>query len=127
MKHGFLDECARLDSPVHRLDARVKIAAALLLVVAVVSTPATDCAMLAGYAGVLGGVFLCSRLTARHVLARLAVVLPFVGAAALFIPFFPDGAVSGGYGLGAVGRVFRAPDCWSSGTCWPSLCSARPR
>ena len=97
MKHGFLDEYAWLGSPVHRLDARLKIAVSIVLVAAIVSTPATACAPLAGYAAFLGGVFLLSRLPVAHVLSRLAMVLPFVGVTALFIPFLPDGEVSGRY------------------------------
>ena len=103
MKHGCLDEQAGMDSPVHRLDARLKIVLTLVLVIAIVSTPVTAGALLAGFAAFLGGVFLLSRLPAKHVLSRLGMVIPFVGVAALFIPFLPDGAVSGGYNLGTGG------------------------
>lgn len=101
MEHGFLDAYARLDTPVHRLDARVKLVAALAFVLAAVSTPATAYPAFASYALFLAAVLLLSRLPLRHVLSRLAVVLPFVGAVAAFIPFLPPDSVSGGYSLGA--------------------------
>ena len=39
MRHEFLDSTSGMDSPVHRLDARVKIVGLLAAVVICVSTP----------------------------------------------------------------------------------------
>ena len=39
MRHDFLDRYSRLDSPIHRLPAAAKLAAALTLVMAIVLVP----------------------------------------------------------------------------------------
>jgi cobalt/nickel transport system permease protein len=94
---------AHLDSPIHRLDARWKIVVALLFTVAVVSTPAELFLAFGGYALVLAALVALSRLPPLHVLSRLALVLPFVAAVAIFIPFLPAHGPAGGYNLGVGG------------------------
>ncbi|MCY3020729.1 MAG: cobalt ECF transporter T component CbiQ [Planctomycetota bacterium] len=100
MNHAFLDAHATLDSPLHRLDARLKTVFALCFVVVVVSTPAQAYCAFAGYTVLLLSALVLSRLPVGFVLKRLALVLPFVGAAAIFIPFLPSETVGGGYSLG---------------------------
>ena len=92
MKHAFLDEHAVLKSPIHRLDARLKITAALCFVVIMVSTPIQARLAFAGYALFLLSVLLLARVPARQVLKRLAGVLPFIGVVVVFLPFLPSGA-----------------------------------
>ena len=109
MNHGFLDRHAYLDSPAHRLDACGKIILTLCFAAAVVSTPAEAGAAFLAYALLLAAVLLLSRLPLTHVLVRLAIVLPFVAAVAVFIPFLPAHGIGGGYNLGLGGlRVSHA-------------------
>lgn len=100
MSGQFLDRYAKLDSPVHRLDARVKILLTLIVAVVVVSTPCTATWAFVGYAGLLCAALLVSRVPLLYVLVRLSVVLPFVGMVAVFLPFLPETQEAGGYNLG---------------------------
>ena len=77
-------------SPVHRLAPEVKVAAAVAYVFAVAVTPREALWAFALHAAVLVGVMVGSGVRPRFVLARLAVVVPFV-AFALFIPFVGSG------------------------------------
>ncbi len=100
MKHAFLDEYSDLESPIHRLDPRVKLVGLVGLVVVCVTTPPHLYAAFAAYLGLEIALVLMSRLPARHVLKRMLVVLPFVLMVAAFIPFFSRGG--GSYNLGPV-------------------------
>lgn len=77
-------------SPVHRLAPEVKVAAVLGFVVAVAVTPREAVWAFALDAAALAAVVRLARLPARFVLARLAVVLPFI-AFAFLIPFVGSG------------------------------------
>jgi cobalt/nickel transport system permease protein len=77
-------------SPVHRLAPEVKVAAGVLFVAAVAVTPRQAMWAFGLQAGVLAAVIGAARLPVRFVLARLAVVAPFVGFS-LFIPFVAGG------------------------------------
>lgn len=77
-------------SPVHRLAPHVKLLAALGFVVAVVATPREAVWAFGVDAAMLLGVTVTAGLRARFVLARLVVVVPFVGAA-LLIPLVASG------------------------------------
>ena len=72
-----LEEWARQDSPLHRLDARGKAVAILLFLVAVATTPpAAPLAFLPIFA-ILGAAIWISRLPAGELLLRATVILPF--------------------------------------------------
>lgn len=77
-------------SPVHRLPPETKVAAAFAFVFAVAVTPREALWAFAVHAAVLVAVIARSQIPARFVLARLAVIVPFV-AFALFIPFIGTG------------------------------------
>ncbi len=85
MEHPFIDHYAGLDSLVHRLDPRVKVATALATIVAIVSLHS-----LPGLLGALALLLLLCRLAGlpfRHLLARMAWVLPFSASLILVMPF----------------------------------------
>jgi cobalt/nickel transport system permease protein len=65
-------------SLVHRLPAEAKILAAVLFVVVVVVTPATQFAAFAWYAALLVAVAGAARIGPRRILPRMAVEIPFV-------------------------------------------------
>ena len=87
MHHRTIEQLAAADGPVHRLDPRAKLIACLAFVVCASSMPAWPLWRFAPLAGlVLIGLAL-ARLPWGFVLTRTALVLPFVGLVALFLPF----------------------------------------
>lgn len=92
-------------SPVHELDARSKIVAALLLVLGVVTTPPLRPAEFALFCALLVAVALMARLPLGRLLLRSLVVLPVAGTIALLAPLQASGGswnVSGLTGTHAV-------------------------
>ncbi|CAN5351472.1 cobalt ECF transporter T component CbiQ [soil metagenome] len=77
-------------SPVHRLAPEVKLAAVFGFVLAVAVTPREAVWALGLDAVALAAVIRLARLPTRFVIARLAVVLPFI-AFAFLIPFIGSG------------------------------------
>jgi cobalt/nickel transport system permease protein len=111
VEHSYLDELARRSSPVHRIEARLKAAGALVLIVAAASLPPGRTWPFAAYLALLAGLLLLARLPLVPVLRRLAGLAPFVLTAAVLLPFSRpgDGTVSvslrlGGWEL----RVYQA-------------------
>jgi cobalt/nickel transport system permease protein len=89
MKHGFLDRYSRLDSPVHRLSAGVKLVAAFVVVIASVAFRFWTLHLL--FVALLALVLLVSRVPVRFVATRLLMLEPMVlGISALSL-FRPDG------------------------------------
>jgi cobalt/nickel transport system permease protein len=92
---------AGLSSPLHRLDARAKILGFVAFTVVVVSTPAHAYWAFAFYAAALAFLVGLSRLPVAYVAKRMLVVVPFVLAVAIFLPFFHRSG-AGGYSLGGL-------------------------
>ena len=91
MQRHFLEKYSQLESPVHRLDSRVKIILALVFVVTVVSTPVNHILSLLVYAGVLSWIVALAGIPGGYILKRAALVLPFSVFAAMWIPLFVPG------------------------------------
>ena len=89
MKHGFLDQLSRLDSPIHRLPAWSKVVAALLVVAiaGIVRVPLLH-AIIAILLIVAASL---SKLTARSLLFRLLLFEPVMIGVAVVTLFRPDG------------------------------------
>src|SRR5512147_1183155 len=89
MRHGYLDQLSRRDSPLHRLTGRVKLVAAILVVgVAVaVRLPWLHGAI----AALLVVTAWISRLPARYLLLRLLLFEPVMLGVAVLSLFRPDG------------------------------------
>lgn len=77
-------------SRIHRLPAEVKIVAAVTSVLAVAVTPREAFWAFGLHAAAIVGVIAIAGLRARFVLTRMAVILPFLVAAAL-LPFVASG------------------------------------
>lgn len=92
---------AHLISPVHTLDARVKLISLVGLVVAVVLTPPLYWERFLAYFTLLLILILLSRLPVGFVLERSAIILPFVLLIVLFVPFIGSQA-GGSYNLGFI-------------------------
>lgn len=78
------------DSPVHRLPAQTKVVAVVLVVLAVVLTPAGAWAVLGAQAALVVAVAGLAQLPVGLVLRRMSVELPFV-VFALLMPFVATG------------------------------------
>jgi len=84
-----IDSLARLDSPVHRLDARVKLPCCVVLIAAILVVPLAANRLLLVYAAALLAAALASRLPATWLLKRMAILAPFLvlgTVAAVLIP-----------------------------------------
>lgn len=104
MKHDFLDKYSNLNSPIHRLDARVKIVAFLGLIIFCVSSSPDAYLAFLGYALFLLLAGTLSRVPPTHILKSSLVVIPFVILVTAFIPFLKPDQLGGGYNLG-IGKL----------------------
>jgi cobalt/nickel transport system permease protein len=91
MRHDFLDRYSRLNSPIHRLPAAVKLISALALVVVILLLPPSWPMLLGGLAVFLLAVAGLSRIPWRFLLRRVLLLEPFVLGVALLSLFQPDG------------------------------------
>ncbi len=88
MHHAYIDKFAYQDSPIHRLDSRVKFIVVLVFTAVVISLPRTSLSIVVCYAVgpftilVLGGIPL--RFAFKHIL----LVSPFVLVLALSCPLY---------------------------------------
>jgi len=100
MEHGFLDRDAYSDSPIHRLDARIKIIGLLAGIIVCVGTPAQSYASFGVYAAGLIVIIALTKISPVRIAKRAMIVLPFIFMIAVFAPFLKTGQVGGGYNLG---------------------------
>jgi cobalt/nickel transport system permease protein len=91
MRRDFLDRYSRLDSPVHRLSAAVKLLVALSVVVATVVIPIFGVAYFILVVSFLAGVAAASRISPHFLLKRLLFLEPFVLGVALLSLIQPSG------------------------------------
>jgi len=91
MRHDFLDRYSRLDSPVHRAPAAVKLVVALALVVTVVLLPSSRAVALAAATIVVLAAAALSRIPWRFLVRRVVVLEPFVLGVAILALFQPGG------------------------------------
>ena len=127
MEHSYFDELSRRDSPLHRLEARLKAAAALALIVAAVLVPPERTWPFAAYLALLGGLAALARLPAGPVLRRVAGFAPFILTAAVLLPFTRpgDGTVAAALHLGPLRlRLYQAGLLAAKGVALKSLISA---
>ncbi len=123
LSHDFMDAWADLDSPVHRLDARVKLICALVLLVAVLAVPIARNEMLVVCAGLLVAVACASRLPARWVLKRMAILVPFLVLGTIAVIFVPPAEAADALPLAGRELSRQAVSVWLSvgGKCLLSL------
>ena len=93
--NGAIEAVAAEDSPVHRLDPRVKIVGLISLILVAVTLPAGAWSAFGALVAILLLLVAAARLSPRHVLRRMTIELPFLLAAAV-LPFTAeDGVVLG--------------------------------
>jgi cobalt/nickel transport system permease protein len=100
MEHGFLDELSRVQSPMRRLDPRIKVLGFVALLLSVVLTHGASPAPFVLYGAILAVLVALSRLPVDHVIERTLVILPFAAMTALFIPFLKGADVLWSFDLG---------------------------
>ena len=91
MRHDFLDRYSRLDSPIHRLPALVKLAGALVSVAVVLLVPRSRPWLLGGVAMLLVVAAGLSRIPPGFLLRRLLLLEPLVAGVALLALFQSGG------------------------------------
>jgi cobalt/nickel transport system permease protein len=88
MHHAHIDKFAYQDSPVHRLDARVKFIAAVIFTAVVISLPRTSFAILFCYAVGPFAAIVLGRIPLKFVFKHILLVSPFVLILALSCPLY---------------------------------------
>lgn len=91
MRFDLLDTYSRLESPVHRLPAAVKLAAAVALVLATLLLPRAQWPGFVAIAAALVLVTALSRIPATFIAKRLLLLEPFVIGVAVLALFQPHG------------------------------------
>ena len=91
MHPEFIDRYSRLDSPVHRCPAGLKIIAALALVLTVALWPGAPILLLGAVAALLLALAALSQIPPRFLLRRLVIAEPFALGVALLALFQPEG------------------------------------
>jgi cobalt/nickel transport system permease protein len=91
MRHEFLDRYSRLQSPVHRLPAGLKLAVALAVVVVSVTSPIGAWLWFAAASAALVAVAVIARLPLGFVARRLLLLEPFVLGISLLALLQPEG------------------------------------
>ena len=112
MRHAFLDHHSGIDSPVHHLDARVKIIVFFAFIVLEVSTPPNLVPLFAVFAVTLTGIALLAKLPLGHLAKKALIVIPFLLLVTVSIPFLKKDAVGGGYSLGIGGLSISKSGLW---------------
>jgi len=115
MTRTTVEKHAGIDSPVHRLDARVKIVSLLALVVVCVGTPRGAYGAFAAYFALLMLVAAIARVPAPYILRRPLAIMPFAAMTAVFLPFMErhGGTEVSGLAMfgGAMGKAYLGAMC----------------
>ena len=91
MHHLHIDRYAGFQSPVHMLEPRLKVIAALAFILMVVLTPDQWFLSYGFYLLIVMGSMLVSRIPLGYFLKRSVLILPFAVAVSMFIPFSTPG------------------------------------
>jgi cobalt/nickel transport system permease protein len=112
MRHAFLDHHSGIESPVHHLDARAKIIVFFTFILVGVSSPPNSFYLFGLLGLALIGITLLARPPLGHLAKKVLIVLPFLFAVTLSIPFLKKDAVGGGYNLGLGGLSVSQSGLW---------------
>jgi cobalt/nickel transport system permease protein len=98
MHHAYIDKFAYQDSPIHRLDSRVKFLVLVAFTAVVLSLPRTSLSILACYAVGPFTILVLGRIPLKFVLRHILLVSPFVLVLALSCPLYDRTAVTFAFG-----------------------------
>ncbi len=102
---GGMDELGRLDTPVHRLDARTKIITTLFFIIIVMSFPKHDISALTPFFLYPFALLAAGQIPFRHIFRKILVAAPFALVIGMFNPLLDrqtaitigDCSISGGW------------------------------
>lgn len=100
LTHDLLSVQGNPNSPVHRLDARVKLVCALVLLVAILAAPVVHPWTLGAYAAILLAVTAASRLPVGWIAGRMLVLVPFLVLGTIALGFLPPSDAAEGWRVG---------------------------
>lgn len=100
---GLMDELARLDSPVHRLDARAQLVTVIMFILVVMSYRRYEVSALMPLFVYPVGLMAAAGLPVRPVLRKLVVALPFALFVGLFNPLMDRQVMFTAGGLAVTG------------------------
>ena len=92
MHHAFIDRQSEIDSPIHRLDPRIKVVGFGLLIVSVILMDVISFRVFGLLAGLLLVLVVSSHVPLPFILKRSLVIVPFSVMIAVFLPFMTEGA-----------------------------------
>ena len=98
MHHAHIDKFAYQDSPIHRLDSRVKFIVVLFFTAVVISLPQTSLSILACYAVGPFTILVLGRIPLRFAFKQILLVSPFVLVLALSCPLYDKTPLSVAFG-----------------------------
>jgi cobalt/nickel transport system permease protein len=113
MHHAYIDKFAYQDSPIHRLDARVKFVITVVFTAVVISLPRTTVSILFCYAVGPFVVLVMGGIPLRFVLKHILYVSPFVLVLALTSPWYDRTAATIIFGPWIWHTTVGWMRCWS--------------
>jgi cobalt/nickel transport system permease protein len=108
MHHAHIDKFSYQDSPIHRLDSRVKFIVVLIFTAVVISLPRTSPSILACYAVGPFAILVLGKIPLKFALKHILLVSPFVLVLALSCPLYDRTSVTVAFG----------PFSWQSSLGW---------
>ena len=94
MHHAHIDKYSFKDSPIHRLDSRVKFLVVFIFTAVVLSLPRTSPGILAYYAIGPFTILVLGRIPLKFAFKQILLVSPFILLLALSCPFYDRNPVS---------------------------------
>jgi len=98
MHHAHIDKFAYGDSPVHRLDGRVKFIVAVLFTAVVISLPRMSLSIVVCYAVGPFAVLVLAGIPLGFVFKQVLLTCPFVAVLALSFPFYDRAPLTVAFG-----------------------------
>jgi cobalt/nickel transport system permease protein len=86
LKHSFIDKYSNLDSPVHRIDPRVKLVAVFSVIVIIISEAPGAVFPFIFYGAIIAVLIIVSRIPPAYIMKRCLIAAPFILLAAIFYP-----------------------------------------
>ncbi|MEI7948498.1 MAG: cobalt ECF transporter T component CbiQ [bacterium] len=84
---GRMDELGRMDTPVHRVDARAKAVVTFTFIAVVMSFPVHEVSALTPFLLFPVALVALGRIPARHILSKILIAAPFALVVGMFNPF----------------------------------------
>ena len=100
MQHSYIDKYSNIESVIHKLDPRIKIISIFFLILCIILTKPTSFVSFGLYLLLVISLIFISGIPPGFILRQSFVIVPFVLMIAVFIPFFKQGKVAGGYSFG---------------------------